>query len=104
MGIDIMRISGQDPPDELELLVDLLITIVYSCMHAQQHVQIQDIKAKGYNKPPPQIVAMLPPVQQAMIAAGCPPAGYNPHNPQGVQPNQFGNQQGGFQQGGYGNQ
>ncbi|CAD7924242.1 unnamed protein product [Amoebophrya sp. A120] len=66
--ICILETAGYDVPDEIEVIVDLLIDIVYACMHAQQHHQIELIKKTVYKPPSPQVIVMLPPVQQNMIA------------------------------------
>lgn len=55
-----------DVPDELEFLADCIVMTVDGCMHAQQHIELQEIKKTGYNGPPPAIMAALPPSQQAM--------------------------------------
>eukprot|EP00429_Kryptoperidinium_foliaceum_P069471 CAMPEP_0176068698 /NCGR_PEP_ID=MMETSP0120_2-20121206/34295_1 /TAXON_ID=160619 /ORGANISM="Kryptoperidinium foliaceum, Strain CCMP 1326" /LENGTH=58 /DNA_ID=CAMNT_0017402323 /DNA_START=117 /DNA_END=290 /DNA_ORIENTATION=+ len=47
--------------------------ITIGCMHAQQDVEIQDIKKNGYQGPNPAILGMLPPHQQSMIQQGKPP-------------------------------
>jgi hypothetical protein len=56
-----------DIPDEIEALVDLLIQIVNGCMIAQQQVELNYQKSKGYNGIPANIMgAVLNPKQQEM--------------------------------------
>mmetsp|Transcript_60837 Transcript_60837/g.144983 ORF Transcript_60837/g.144983 Transcript_60837/m.144983 type:complete len:350 (+) Transcript_60837:70-1119(+) len=69
-GIEIARCCGVDIPEELDCLVDCLVMSVNGCMHAQQHVEIQEIMKNGYSGPPPALMAALPPAQQQMIHAG----------------------------------
>lgn len=59
-----------DVPEELEFLADCLVLSVDGCMHAQQHLEIQEIEKHGYQGPPPQIIAVLPPVQKQICAHG----------------------------------
>jgi len=59
-----------DIPDELDMLADCLIMSVNGCMHAQQDIEIKDIKRSGYTGPPRSIVAALPPLQQKMVRMG----------------------------------
>lgn len=59
-----------DVPDELEVCAECLIMIVDGCMHAQQHIELQEIKQTGYLGPPPSIVAAMPPAMQQMVSAG----------------------------------
>jgi len=71
-------------PEEIKLLVDCMVMSTNGCMHAQQHVEIQDIKKNGYNGPSPGVFGMLPPTQQSMIQQGK-PGGFG-----GAPPQQFG--------------
>eukprot|EP00932_Pfiesteria_piscicida_P005612 SRR837773.15526.p1 GENE.SRR837773.15526~~SRR837773.15526.p1 ORF type:complete len:327 (-),score=84.88 SRR837773.15526:92-1072(-) len=59
-----------DLPDELEFCADCLIMSVNGCMHAQQHLEIQEVKRSGYTGPPASVMNILPPTQQEMIKMG----------------------------------
>merc|ERR1719401_2354336 len=70
-GVQIARCFCEDIPEELDLIADLLVHIVQGCMHAQQHIEIQDIKKNGgYHGPPAAVLAGLPPQQQKMMQMG----------------------------------
>jgi len=49
-----------DVPDELQLLADCLVMTVQGCMHAQQAIEIDDVKKNGYHGPPSHIVQIFP--------------------------------------------
>mmetsp|Transcript_3791 Transcript_3791/g.14053 ORF Transcript_3791/g.14053 Transcript_3791/m.14053 type:complete len:271 (-) Transcript_3791:287-1099(-) len=68
-GLNIAR-CFMDIPDELDFCADCLIMTVNGCMHAQQHIEIQEIKNTGYQGPPAQLIHLLPPLQQKMITGG----------------------------------
>lgn len=82
-AIDIAR-CFIDLPDELEFCADCLIMTVNGCMHAQQHLEIEEVKKTGYNGPPPQIIGILPPKQQEMISMGRPVGGGGGMPPQAI--------------------
>eukprot|EP00429_Kryptoperidinium_foliaceum_P041917 CAMPEP_0176111074 /NCGR_PEP_ID=MMETSP0120_2-20121206/55776_1 /TAXON_ID=160619 /ORGANISM="Kryptoperidinium foliaceum, Strain CCMP 1326" /LENGTH=195 /DNA_ID=CAMNT_0017445285 /DNA_START=94 /DNA_END=678 /DNA_ORIENTATION=- len=54
-------------PEEIRILVDCMNMITIGCMHAQQAVEIDEIKKTGYQGPTAVVVAVLPPHQQKMI-------------------------------------
>eukprot|EP00933_Yihiella_yeosuensis_P057926 TRINITY_DN5804_c0_g2_i1.p1 TRINITY_DN5804_c0_g2~~TRINITY_DN5804_c0_g2_i1.p1 ORF type:complete len:250 (-),score=34.80 TRINITY_DN5804_c0_g2_i1:272-1021(-) len=56
-----------DVPDELEMAADCLVMSVQGCMHAQQHVEIEEVKKTGYHGVNSTIMNALPPSQQKMI-------------------------------------
>lgn len=64
-----------DVPPELEFLADCVVMTVDGCMHAQQHLELQEIKKNGYAGPPPAVLAALPPAQAQMCSAAKPGAG-----------------------------
>lgn len=64
-----------DVPDELEFLADCIVLTVDGCMHAQQHLEIEEIKKTGYTGPPQHILAAMPPAQQKMMCSGKPGGG-----------------------------
>lgn len=69
-----------DVPDELEMLADCIVMTVDGCMHAQQHLELQEIKKNAYSGPSPAILASLPPAQQQM-AASAKPGGFSSPSP-----------------------
>ncbi|CAE8604636.1 unnamed protein product [Polarella glacialis] len=56
-----------DLPDGLDLCVDLLVMSVQGCMHAQQQIEIEEVKKNGYQGMSPMIMSALPPKQQSMM-------------------------------------
>lgn len=97
-AVDIAR-CFMDVPDGLELLADCLTITVQGCMHAQQAIEIEEIKKTGYQGPPPNIVGLLSPCQQSMIQKGGGGGGMQPPQMMGM-PQQGMPQQGMPQQGG----
>lgn len=83
-AVDIARCFC-DVPQELENLADCLVMTVQGCMHAQQHIEIQKIKATGYMGPPQHIMGMMSGPQQQVMMQGKPGGG-------GPVPQQYGNQ------------
>mmetsp|Transcript_8920 Transcript_8920/g.16023 ORF Transcript_8920/g.16023 Transcript_8920/m.16023 type:complete len:341 (+) Transcript_8920:99-1121(+) len=75
-GIEIARCCGVDIPEELDLLADCLVLTVNGCMHAQQYIEIEDIKKNGYSGPPSAIMAAMPPAQQSMMQGSKPAAAF----------------------------
>lgn len=59
-----------DVPEEIRMLADCATMSVNGCMHAQQHIEIEDIKRNGYAGPTTRILQLLPPHQQQMIEQG----------------------------------
>jgi len=98
-SICLLEACGYDVPDEIEFCVDCLVQSVYSCMHAQQHHQIEHFKKEGWDGPPPEVVAMLPPQQQKMMQNGQKPPGAS-----GASANTVGQPVGQQQMGGQGQQ
>mmetsp|Transcript_110367 Transcript_110367/g.276314 ORF Transcript_110367/g.276314 Transcript_110367/m.276314 type:complete len:334 (-) Transcript_110367:429-1430(-) len=92
-GLNIAR-CFVDIPDELDFIADCLVLSANGCMHAQQHIEIEHIKKQGYNGPNPQIVNILPPLQQQMIQQG------KPVGNGGARPNMVGAAAGGMAAGG----
>eukprot|EP00437_Effrenium_voratum_P050463 CAMPEP_0181531500 /NCGR_PEP_ID=MMETSP1110-20121109/72135_1 /TAXON_ID=174948 /ORGANISM="Symbiodinium sp., Strain CCMP421" /LENGTH=237 /DNA_ID=CAMNT_0023662577 /DNA_START=28 /DNA_END=740 /DNA_ORIENTATION=- len=64
--VDIAR-CFIDIPREIDLLADCVVLSVTGCMHAQQQIEIDDIKKNGYQGMPPLIMNSLPPAQQMMF-------------------------------------
>lgn len=74
----------QEMANCLTYLSDFVNLIVLSCMLTQQQVEVDDIKATGYGGMRPEIVGLLPPMQQKMVQSGSGayrPLGSNPAAP-----------------------
>eukprot|EP00929_Paragymnodinium_shiwhaense_P107267 TRINITY_DN73357_c0_g1_i1.p1 TRINITY_DN73357_c0_g1~~TRINITY_DN73357_c0_g1_i1.p1 ORF type:complete len:203 (-),score=23.59 TRINITY_DN73357_c0_g1_i1:104-712(-) len=63
-----------DVPGEITNCVDCLNMTVSGCMQTQQAIEVSTVKAQGYQPPPPQVAAMLTPVQQGLLQQGSKPA------------------------------
>eukprot|EP00913_Durusdinium_trenchii_P019343 g18184.t1 len=64
--LDIARCCV-DVPHELDFLADCLVMSVQGCMHAQQQIEINEVKKHGWHGMPPMIMQHLPPSQQEMM-------------------------------------
>eukprot|EP00933_Yihiella_yeosuensis_P057925 TRINITY_DN5804_c0_g1_i1.p1 TRINITY_DN5804_c0_g1~~TRINITY_DN5804_c0_g1_i1.p1 ORF type:complete len:251 (-),score=50.36 TRINITY_DN5804_c0_g1_i1:513-1265(-) len=58
-----------DVPEELEMAADCLVMSVQGCMHAQQQIEIEEVKKTGYQGMNANILGHMPPKQQQMMAA-----------------------------------
>lgn len=65
-ALDIARCCI-DIPHELDFLADCLVMSVQGCMHAQQQIEINEIKKNGYHGMNPLIMQSMPPSQQEMF-------------------------------------
>lgn len=79
-----------DVPDELEFLADCMVMTVNGCMHAQQYLEIEEIKKTGYAGPSPAILAAMPPSQQKMCTTSTPGGGSGSGGGGGVPASTFG--------------
>merc|ERR1712194_92613 len=68
-AICILETAGVDVPDEIEFAVNFLEDVVFACMHAQQHRQIQYQKNDkgGFQQVPQQVIMLYPEKQQQMM-------------------------------------
>ncbi|CAJ1457207.1 unnamed protein product [Effrenium voratum] len=66
-ALDIVR-CFIDIPRELDFIADCLVMTVQGCMHAQQQIEIDEVKRNGYQGMSPQIMHVLPPSQQMMMS------------------------------------
>lgn len=65
-GIEIAR-CFVEIPQELDFCADCIIMTVNGCMHAQQQVEIREIKKGGYRGPPASVISLMPPKQKQML-------------------------------------